>query len=146
MRRRLGLACLTLLACGCEAVHLEREVYGHYELRHSEGEIRLEVSADHSYSEILTFASYPEQRSSGKWYWSEGTDGTGRVCFESVLEPVRFKKDLYAASGRSPTMIGRTYQLDDCLPAEKEYGKTILEINPDSEENFVMVAAAGDRH
>ena len=40
-----------------------------------------------------------------------------------------------------PLVVGDSFQMDRCIPAEVEYGNTILEINPDKPENFVKLKA-----
>jgi hypothetical protein len=130
----LGISIVCL--CGCYAISSENDIYGHYELTSRAAKIRLDVNADHSYSETVEFISGPEQRNSGKWRWMGG-----RVCFGTFLEPKEFKNDIFvnARPQDEPKTVGGAYQLDECLPAGKEYGTTILEINPDGPENFAMV-------
>jgi hypothetical protein len=127
------MACL----CGCEAINNEKEVYGSYELTSRDGRILLEVAADHSYSETIRFSNRPEQRNSSRWQWRGG-----RVCFNALLVPRPLMKML---EDIKPKVVGDAYQLDYCIPAVKEYGKTMLEINPDTRENFVKVGTGAAR-
>jgi hypothetical protein len=140
MRWKLILPSLMVWLCGCEAIKNENEVYGSYELTFRDGKILLDVAADHSYSETIRFSNQPEQKNSGEWQWRDG-----RVCFNALLVPRPLMKVFENAKPWQPKVIGGAYQLDHCIPAGKEYGKTILEINPDAPENFVKVSSATAR-
>jgi hypothetical protein len=135
--RKLIPVWLLLCLCGCEAINDEKEVCGSYELTSRDGKIFLDVAADHSYSETIRFFNRPEQRNSGQWQWREG-----RVCFNALLVPRPLMKML---EDIKPKVVGDAYQLDYCIPAVKEYSKTMLEINPDTRENFVRVGAVTAR-
>jgi hypothetical protein len=139
VRRKLIPALLVVCLCGCEAIKNEGEVYGSYELTSREAKILLSVAADHSYSETVRFSIGPEQKNSGNWHWRDG-----RVCFSALLVPKALMKDLFESTRQDdrPKTVGGAYQLDHCVPAGREYGKTILEMNPDGPENFVKVNTA----
>jgi len=142
MRWKITLITTMVCLLGCEAIKNENEIYGSYELTSSDAKILLDVSADHSYSEVIRFSNGSDQRNSGQWQWRDG-----RVCFTSLLVPTPLMKDLFekAKPEEQPRVVGGAYQLDHCVPAGKEYGKTILEMNPDKPENFVKVSAATGR-
>ena len=48
-------------------------------------------------------------------------------------------KDLFGDGNPQHKSVGEAYQFDYCSPASEEYGKTILELDPDSPQNFVKV-------
>lgn len=123
---------LTVCLCGCEAIKNENDVYGSYELTSRDGKTLLDVTADHSYSETVRFSNGSEQKNSGHWQWRDG-----RVCFDALLVPRSVTKILEEIK---PKVVGDAYQLDYCIPAVREYTKTILELNPDTRENFVKVS------
>lgn len=139
MRTKMILLAVMVSLCGCVAIKNESEIYGSYTLTSGEGKVLLDVAASHSYSESLSFAGGPLQKAAGTWQWKDG-----RVCFASLLIPISLIKDVYANARpeEQPKIVGGAYQLDDCVPATKEYGKTILEINPDKPENFVKTSSA----
>lgn len=64
-----------------------------------------------------------------------------RICFHSFLMPKMLLSEQFqtAPLEARPKILGPSYQLDQCAAPEILYGKTILEINPDSSENFVML-------
>jgi hypothetical protein len=134
-----------ILAClaGCEPVKSERDVYGRYVLKSNYANITLDVAEDHSYSETILYPAGEQQKQSGKWHWRDG-----QACFGGLLVPNQLLKDLYenAPQQNHPKTRGSAYELDDCLPASREYGKTLLEINPDSPENFEKLTDAGGAH
>jgi hypothetical protein len=138
VRTKMILLALTAFLCGCVAIKDENEIYGSYTLTSGEDKILLDIGASHSYSESLSFAGHPTQKAAGIWQWKDG-----RVCFASLLIPTSLMKDVYANARREeqPKIVEGAYQLDDCVPATKEYGKTILEISPDKPENFVKTSA-----
>ncbi len=76
------------------------------------------------------------QRNSGKWTW----EVDGRVCMRSLLLPKVFLQDSLenVAPQDQPKAVGNSYILDPGWGAEREYGKTIIEVNGDLGENFVM--------
>jgi hypothetical protein len=124
---------LAICSFGCGPLRDEAEVYGSYELTTSDVKIALNVAANHSYTETLTFSNGSDQKNAGAWQWREG-----RVCFNGLLVPTVLMKALEGAPQEDrPKVVGQSYQMDHCIPAGKEYGKTILELNPDSPENFV---------
>jgi hypothetical protein len=135
----ITLGALMLGLCGCYAIDSEKKVHGQYQLVSSDVKILLDVAADHTYSEIVAFTRAQEQRASGTWHWTEG-----KVCLKAFLVPQMLMSGLLQSVPREqwPKAVGPSYQLDQCAGAEMEYGKTILEINPDSSENFVMIKAS----
>jgi uncharacterized protein YceK len=137
MPRTLILVSLTVCLCGCEAINKETEVYGAYELTSRDGKTVLDVAVDHSFSETIRFSNGLEQKNSGHWQWQDG-----QVCFDTLLVPKSVMKAYEDGDLDPPKTVGQSYQLDCCVPAGKMYGKTILEINPDSSENFVRSSGA----
>lgn len=135
--RRLIPIWLMVCLCGCEAIKNENDVYGSYELTSRDGKVLLVVGADHSYSETIRSSNAPDQKNSGNWQWRDG-----RVCFDALLVPRSVMKILEEIR---PKVLGDAYQLDYCIPAIREYSKTMLELNPDTRENFVKVSAATAR-
>jgi hypothetical protein len=135
----ITLGVLMLCLCGCYAIDSEKKVHGQYLLVSGDVKILLDVAADHTYSETVEFTRAPEQRISGTWHWTEG-----KVCLNAFLVPQMLMRGLLQSvpPEQRPKAVGLSYQLDQCAGAEREYGKTILEINPDSSENFVMVKAS----
>jgi hypothetical protein len=127
-------------ATGCKPIKSERDVYGHYVLESRAATITLDVTAEHSYFETIAYSNDGSQSQSGKWQWRDG-----RVCFDAFLEPKQLLKDLFdnVPQQNQPKTVGRAYEIDDCLPASWEYGKTLLEVNPDSPENFVKLNDGG---
>jgi hypothetical protein len=137
--RKLIPIWLMVCFCGCEAIKNENDVYGSYELTSRDGKVLLVVGADHSYSETIRSSNAPDQKNSGHWQWRDG-----RACFDALLVPRSVMKAYENAKPEElPKVVGDSYQLDHCIPAGKEYGKTILEMNPDSPENFVRVGSSG---
>jgi hypothetical protein len=72
--------------------------------------------------------------------------GYMRVCFGSFMLPKQweFMKDYVDGSlpEHKPKAVGGAYQFDEeCTGPVKEYGRTILEISPDSSDHFVRVSA-----
>lgn len=142
MWTKMILFVLVVSLWGCEAINDEAELYGSYALTSTEVKILLDLTASHSYSETVTFAGGPVQKASGTWRWKGG-----RVCFNALLIPRSLMKDVYenASPEEQPKIVGGAYQLDHCVPAGKEYGETILEMNPDKPENFVKMSSANRR-
>jgi len=132
-----------LCLCGCYGINSEKKVYGRYELASSGVKILLDVVADHTYSETVEFTRAAEQRTSGAWHSTED-----KVCFDAFLVPQMLRRGLLQSlpPQRQPKTVGPSYQVDQCVGAGIEYGKTILEINPDSSENFVMVKSFTATH
>jgi hypothetical protein len=138
VRSKVILAVFVACLCGCEKIKDEREVYGSYELISPDAKIVLEVAENHNYAETIAFSSSPQQRNEGKWQWRDG-----HVCFTALLVPKPLMKDLIqnVRPEDQPSIVGEAYRVDRCVPAQKEYGKTILEMNPDEPENFVRVTS-----
>ena len=67
----------------------------------------------------------------------------GRVCLAAMLIPKSLVPDYGETFNPEdrPLVVGDSFQMDRCIPAEVEYGNTILEINPDKPENFVKLKA-----
>ncbi len=136
MRNKVIVLLLIFELVGCAPISDEREVYGDYELRSGGTKIALRVAQDHSFSESITFPNGQEQRNSGRWEWQQGA--VGHACINGLLIPKALMT--YLSGNWQPKAVGESYQYDDCLAAGKEYGRTILEINPDG-ENFVKVGS-----
>ncbi len=64
--------------------------------------------------------------------------GSARL-FRGTFLPKQLR--IVEASGEAPPgtvkPVGGTYRLDVCAGPLREYGRTILEIDPDGDENFV---------
>lgn len=110
----------------------EADIYGHYELKLSSAVISLDVNADHSFSEQIAYTNGDKQNQVGNWRWTNY-----QICFKALLEPKDLLKGLFQDTQNQPKAIGGAYEIDDCLPASWEWGKTILEIDPDNPENLV---------
>jgi len=131
----LGLVSLS----GCRPIRSESELYGHYELTSRDAKILLDVAADHTYSEKIMFSGGFQQTQTGNWRWMGG-----QVFLAAFLEPEKLRSEVYEdlPLKQRPKTVGGSYQIDDCLPASWIYGKTVLEIDPDSSENFVKLKAS----
>ena len=136
-----GAALLTLGLCGCLPINSERGVYGRYELRSPGATTYVDLRADHTWTETIRYASGAVQEKSGKWHWTESQTGLP-LCFEALFLPKQ-ASFFRLIQGDLPGWVkdrGTAYELDQCASPLVEYGKTTLEIDPDSDENFVRVA------
>jgi hypothetical protein len=144
--RLIVLPCLACL-CSCIPISSEKGILGRYELKSPDAKTQLDVVPDHSYFEIIRYTNGTEQRTAGAWHWMEEKDRWDpRVCFTSLLLPKQtgVMQNIFAGDSAPPDWVksaGGAYQLDECAGPLKEYGRTILEIDPDSEQNFVRVSA-----
>lgn len=133
----IPIALTSLIAClsGCAPITNESKISGVYALAVRGVKIELRVAKDHTYVEKVTFSDGAQQTKSGEWKWQEE-----QLCFGALLVPSSAFPAAFSY-GIQSRIVGRCYQMDRCAAPVWEYGKTILEINPDTAENFVRIGS-----
>ncbi len=130
MRKISWALCVTFLT-SCAPIRDEAKISGLYNLIYEDVELKLTILSNHKYSETA-IAGNQSYDVSGSWKWQND-----KICFDSLLIPKRlFPSFGDNSSHYKPKAIGPVYEVEYCLPGIQEYGKTLLELDPDGGHNF----------
>src|SRR5437773_17684 len=70
---------MMLFLAACTRINSESDVVGEYQLKVGTGQILLDISSDHKYSETIVLPDGKKQNISGKWLWNNHA-----VSFDSL--------------------------------------------------------------
>lgn len=136
----VSAASLVILSCalvGCYYVTSKPDVIGLYELKVGHDRINLEIAPDDRFTETIQWASGKVEKRTGTWRWNNGS-----LSFDELWIPKSFAPDyiLQADAESGPNQPKYTEPGHWTLSAENHWGTVTLEIFPDADISFRMVA------
>jgi hypothetical protein len=111
--------------CSCFPVHSQSGAVGRYILGDGGQRIVLDVVADGSFTETITFRSGATQELTGKWSWSDGS-----ISFDSLWIPKEFAPD-YIGQTDSGSGVKYTEPGHWTISPEYHWGTVVLEVFED---------------
>jgi hypothetical protein len=131
---RTVLMMLLIGLSSCVSITRRTDILGLYELHFSAGTISLRLNSDGSCVETIHYSDGQKQQATGTW-----SQDRENLHFEKMLVPNALKTTLFSP-GAEDSRWSRSHESDVRAGAIWQYGKTILEIQPDVDENFVRVS------